>query len=66
LAGGFTAIENEEARQIIWVQEHKFAFEHSNLDVRSIFNRCQKCGKWVCNECYEMEDGVCDECNRGF
>jgi len=66
LEGGFTAIEHEEARLLIWAYEHKVAFEHANLDARTKFNRCLNCGRWVCNKCYEIDDGLCRDCAKGF
>ena len=50
-SGGFTAIENEEARQLIWAHEHKTAFDRANLEAHFHFNHCPESGKWVCDEC---------------
>jgi len=63
-SGGFTAIEHEEARKIIWAQEHKNAFEKANLDARLYFNSCPKCGKRVCDDCFNFEESECNECNK--
>jgi len=64
MTGGFSTIEHEEARQLVWTYEHKTAFEHANLDARIKFNLCLKCGRWVCNECYNTENNVCKVCLR--
>jgi hypothetical protein len=65
-AGCFTAIDHEDARQMLWQQEHKEAFEQANLDARLQFNRCPVCGRWVCNECFDcleiQHGGVCKDC----
>ncbi|MDR0502064.1 MAG: hypothetical protein LBH16_01955 [Treponema sp.] len=64
--GNFTAIENEEARQLIWAQEHKTAFEHANLEAHMQFSLCPRCGKWVCDDCFVLEERheeVCRECS---
>jgi len=66
LTGGFSAIEHEEARQLIWAYEHKTAFEHANLDAHAKFNRCLKCGGWVCDKCFEIDFGLCRNCDKGF
>jgi hypothetical protein len=63
---GLTAIDHEEARQLLWQQEHKVAFEQANMDARLQFNRCPLCGRWVCNECFDSQEiqhgGICKEC----
>jgi len=51
-SGGFTAIENEEAKQLIWAHEHRTAFERANLEAHFHFNHCPDSGKWICDECY--------------
>ena len=63
---GSTAIENEEARLMLWANEHRLAFEAANLEAQMHFNRCPVCGKRVCNDCFCIEErehgGVCKEC----
>jgi len=64
--GNFSIIENEEARQLIWAQEHKAAFEHANLEAHMRFSLCPICGKWVCDDCIILEDRhkeTCKECS---
>ena len=64
--GGFTAIEHELTRQLIWEQEHRAAFEQANLEAHFQFSYCPKCGKRVCYECFDAEgehEGVCRECS---
>jgi len=66
MEGGFTAIEHEEARQLMWAQEHRAAFEQANLEVHLQFNHCPECGKWVCDECFFSlgnSGNVCNECS---
>jgi len=64
---GGTAIENEEARQMLWANEHRLAFEAANLEAQMHFNRCPVCGKRVCDDCFCVEEkehgGVCRDCN---
>jgi hypothetical protein len=63
--GGFTAIEHEKVRQMIWEQEHKAAYEQANLEAHLHFNRCPHCGKWVCDDCINLSDPrgeICKEC----
>jgi len=65
-SGGFTAIGNEEARQLIWAQEHKTAFDKANLEAHFHFSFCTKCEKWVCDDCFDLEgdgkEGNCKAC----
>ena len=66
--GNFTVIEHEEARQALWEQEHKAAFEQANLDARMEFGQCPKCGRRVCDNCI-CTDGkrsadLCKDCDR--
>ncbi|MCL2243406.1 MAG: hypothetical protein FWC03_02930 [Treponema sp.] len=57
--GGFTVIENEEARQLVWAQEHRTAFDRANLEAHFHFNHCSESGKWVCDECIDSRTGSC-------
>jgi hypothetical protein len=56
------------ARDILWRTEHDAAYERANLEARLQFNRCVRCGKNVCEDCYLIfdEDGngadVCKNC----
>jgi len=67
MAGGFTNIDHEEARQMLWAHEHKAAFERANLEATLKFNRCPLCGRWVCNDCFDWNEpkhgGVCKDCS---
>jgi hypothetical protein len=63
--GGMT-IEHEEARQMVWAQEHKAAFEQANLEAVIKFNLCEKCGIRVCDACFCFDEkkqiGLCKKC----
>jgi len=50
--GGFTSIENEEVRQMVWAHEHRTAFDRANLEAHFHFSHCSESGMWVCDECY--------------
>ena len=54
VSGGFTAIEHEETRQLIWEQEHRIAFEKANLEAHMFFNL--ENGERVCDGCFEKEN----------
>jgi hypothetical protein len=61
-SGGMTTIEHEEARQMIWANERKIAFEQANLDARMEFNLCPICGNRVCDECFIFDRDLCKKC----
>jgi len=67
-SGGFTAVDHEATRQLLWEQEHHAAFEEANLEAHMQFNRCPQCGRWVCNDCFRIEekkdDEVCVDCRN--
>jgi hypothetical protein len=60
-------IEHEEARTLLWAKEHSAAFEQANLEAHMQFNGCRKCGKRVCDNCFNVEGentGLCGECEK--
>ena len=61
-SGGFTVIEHEEVRQMIWTKEHNVAFDRANLDAHLYFNQCINCGKRVCDACFDFEENKCKDC----
>ena len=63
-SGGFTAVDHEEARQLIWAQEHKTAFDRANLEAHFHFNHCPESGVWVCDGCFDAEGKVKNEIYR--
>jgi len=63
--GGFSNVDNEVVRQLIWEQEHKAAFDGANLEAHFHFSYCEKCGRWVCDDCANLEarrGEVCIDC----
>jgi hypothetical protein len=63
--GGLT-IEHEEARTLLWAKEHSTAFERANVDALMHFNECARCGKRVCDNCFnvDIEIMLCGECGK--
>ena len=63
--GGFTVVESDEALKLLWAHEHRTAFDEASLDARMQFNRCPKCDRWVCDNCFCIErktGGLCVDC----
>jgi len=65
-SGGFAEIEHEVTKKLIWEKEHSAAFTGSNLEAHFMFNYCKKCGRWVCDKCFDSEgqhEGICKKCS---
>jgi len=64
--GECSVVENDEARKLLWAAEHRAAFDEANLEAHFHFCLCPFCGKWVCTDCFRVEDdefgGLCREC----
>ena len=45
-----------------WQKEHEKAFERAKNEAQQHFNRCHGCRKWVCDSCYNEDEGLCTEC----
>lgn len=35
-------------------------------DLARYFNQCRRCGKWVCDEMYDLNALVCNQCKGGI
>lgn len=60
---------NKSALALLWQTEHDAAYERANQEAIRQFNRCPKCGKMVCNECFILdvdpdENDLCKECTN--
>ena len=64
LAG--TVIDVPEVRDLLWMQEHRLAFERASLEAQLHFNYCPRCGRWVCDDCFDPvscpEHDLCRDC----
>lgn len=45
-----------------WQKEHQQAFEDAQNETKGRFNRCPKCTKWVCDNCWNEEVDLCIDC----
>jgi len=45
-----------------WHKEHEKAFEEAQNEAKGHFHRCPKCTKWVCENCWNEQEGLCVEC----
>ncbi len=42
-----------------WHKEHEAAFEQAQNEAKGHFKRCPKCNKWVCETCWNEQEGLC-------
>jgi len=42
-----------------WHKEHESAFELAQNEARDHFKRCPKCNKYVCEVCWNEQEGLC-------
>lgn len=45
-----------------WRKEHESAFDRAQEEVRPMFRRCPSCNTWVCEDCWNEDEGLCVEC----
>jgi hypothetical protein len=60
--GDFDHILNDEAKMLLWADKHRSAAALAELDAQFHFNYCSGCGKWVCNDCFLVEEDKCMDC----
>ncbi|MCL2782133.1 MAG: zinc ribbon domain-containing protein [Actinomycetia bacterium] len=51
-----------EGRSPEWQKEHEQAFEHSQNEAQQHFHRCPSCTKYVCDQCFNEDEGMCTSC----
>ncbi len=45
-----------------WQKEHEQAFDRAQNEAAQHFHRCHGCHSWVCDACYNEDEGLCTEC----
>ncbi len=60
--GGNVLSERFEGMSPEWQKEHEGAFERAKNEAQEHFHRCHSCRKWVCDACYNEDEGLCTEC----
>ncbi|MCL2475198.1 MAG: zinc ribbon domain-containing protein [Chloroflexi bacterium] len=51
-----------EGKSPEWHKEHERAFEHCQKEAQGHFRRCPNCNKYVCNLCWNEDEGLCVSC----
>ena len=54
--------ERFEGRSPEWQKEHEQAFERAKNEAMRHFHRCPSCNKYVCDHCWNEEEGLCTDC----
>ena len=54
--------ERFEGRSPEWQKEHESAFEHAQNEAQQHFHRCHSCSQYVCDACYNEDEGLCVHC----
>ncbi len=60
--GGNVLSDRFEGMSPEWQKEHEKAFEWAKNEAQRHFHRCHGCRKWVCDSCYNEDEGLCVEC----
>ena len=45
-----------------WQKEHEKAFERCQNEAQQHFHRCPSCNKYVCDHCWNEDEGLCVSC----
>ena len=45
-----------------WRQEQEKAFDDAQAEVHSHFKKCPACSQWVCDDCWNEDEGLCISC----
>jgi len=60
---GLDAIgSNLDSQSPQWRKEQEQAFDAAQEEVRPHFRRCPACNQWVCDDCWNNDEGLCVAC----
>ena len=54
--------ERFEGRSPEWQKEHEAAFERAKNEAARHFHRCPSCNRYVCDHCFNDDEGLCTDC----
>jgi len=54
--------ERFQGQSPAWQKEHQDAFEVAQNEARQHFHRCNSCSSYVCDACYNEDEGLCVGC----
>ena len=55
--------ERFEGRSPEWQKEHEGAFARAQNEAREHFHRCPNCNSYVCDHCWNEDEGLCVSCS---
>jgi len=60
--GGDVLSERFDGHSPEWQKEHEQAFTRAQNEARQHFHRCPSCNKYVCDQCWNEDEGLCVSC----
>ena len=60
--GGNVLSERFDDRSPEWLKEHEKAFERAQNESKQHFHRCPGCNNYVCDQCWNEDEGLCVSC----
>ena len=60
--GGNILSQRFEGKSPEWQKEHEQAFERAQNEARQHFHRCPSCNNYVCDHCWNEDEGLCVSC----
>ena len=54
--------ERFDGRSPDWLKEHDNAFERAQNEAKQHFHRCPGCTQYVCDACWNEDEGLCTKC----
>jgi len=61
-SGGGILAQRFDGRSPEWHKEHEKAFERCQNEAQQHFHRCPNCNKYVCDHCWNEDEGLCVSC----
>ena len=60
--GGDILSERFEGQSPEWHKEHENAFTQAQNEAQQHFHRCHGCHQYVCDACFNDDEGLCTDC----
>ncbi len=60
--GGDILSERFENQSPEWQKEHEKAFIMAQNEAQAHFHRCHSCNRYVCDSCFNEDEGLCTDC----
>lgn len=60
--GGDILSERFQERSPEWQKEHENAFARAQNEAQQHFHRCHGCNHYVCDDCFNEDEGLCIDC----